>query len=81
MQVVKRNGTKEEVKIEELKEIAENLIGNSGIRYNEFCKKYHEVYGKSVELGRKIHIQLHHRNLIMKNPDGKWIVNRNEIPF
>lgn len=73
---------KAEQKRNELIEIAESIIGNREISYNDFCSKYAEQFGKSQETGKKIHKQLKQMNLIIKNSDDrKWIINRNEIPF
>lgn len=73
------NPDKEEKRKTKLIDIAENLIGNSEISYTDFCYKYAEQYQKTIENGKKIIGQLVSSNLIIKNADGKYIINQNEI--
>jgi RecA-family ATPase len=47
--------------------------------YCEFCNEYANLFKQSVENGKKIINKLLRENLIIKNPDGKYIMNENEF--
>ena len=72
---------KQNEKKQKLVEIAENVIGNGSIRYNDFCNEYATQYQKTYENGKKIISQLLNNDIIVKADDGKYLINRNEINF
>jgi len=72
------NPEKEQSRINDLKETAIEYFSGQGLHYNEFCNKYAEDTGKTIETAKKIHNKLKTYNLIIRL-DKKWIVNGNEI--
>ena len=62
------------------KEIACEFFHNQAWRFTDFCNHYAKAKTQSVENGKKIHNKLRMFNFITKNPEGKWILNGNEIP-
>jgi predicted ATP-dependent serine protease len=74
------NEEQETKRNENLREICLNLFEiRSEYHYSEFCSEYSKYYNKSIENGKKIHNKLVKANLIIKNPDNKYILNENEF--
>lgn len=70
-----------EKKKQSLIDIARTIIGNKSIRYGDFCESYANSYSKSIVNGKRVISQLINSNIITKTPDGKYIVNGNEMEF
>lgn len=78
---IELNPEKDQIKREKLIEMADEIFGNHGLTYGEFCNQYAKSSGKSYESGKKYHYQLKQSNIIIQEPEGgKWILNRNEVP-
>ena len=74
--VEEKSGDKKRAK---LLDIAESIIGNNSIGYNEFVNSYANAYSKSPETGKKIHAQLKYAGIITQDDSKKWLINGNEV--
>jgi len=72
---------KSETKRNEKMELAKKLVGDEPLRYSDLCYKYTNGDIKKESRAKQIIPELQQLNLILKNPDGKYILNRNEVPF
>jgi predicted ATP-dependent serine protease len=68
-------------KIENLREICMTMFEEKfEYQYNEFCNEYSNLYfPKTFYNGKKLIQKLLNENLIIKNPDNKYILNANEF--
>lgn len=60
-----------------LMEIADTVL-TEPLQFAEFISKYSDIYGLSKEAGKKKLSELSKNNIIIKDYNGKWVINQNE---